>query len=416
MEQTPTRRGILAGTAALLAAPAVHAQAPARPRAPFWPGGARLAIGVCMMFEADGGQPAMWQPGPPGTPQAGQRFPNLPMIQGRTYGAKEGIPRLLDLFDRTGLRVSSFMIGESIQRHPDLARESIDEVPDGSIVVFSAHGVSPAIRAQARAKRLTAIDATCPLVTKVHAEAIRYARKGYQIFLVGHADHQEVVGTRGEAPDAIQVVECPEDIPSLVVHDPAKLAYLTQTTLSLDDAKKVIDALKKAFPLIKDPPSEDICYATTNRQTAVRAIAPSVDLVLVVGSRNSSNSVRLTEISENRGTPAKLIDDTSELRDEWFTNVKSVLVTAGASAPEDLVKDLVLHLVEKYHAEIEQHDVYREEVEFGLPGTLKELMRDRGIDPAGRRIRMDLRADFEEWLHSRGVPMKVVDLTVGATN
>jgi 4-hydroxy-3-methylbut-2-enyl diphosphate reductase len=293
--------------------------------------------------------------------------------------------------------------------------ESIDDVPEGSIVVFSAHGVSPAIREQARLKRLTMIDATCPLVTKVHAEAIRYARKGYQIFLVGHANHQEVVGTCGEAPDAIQVVQSPEDIPHLVVRDPNKLAYLTQTTLSLDDANAIIDALKRAFPQIKDPPSEDICYATTNRQTAVRAIATSVDLVLVVGSRNSSNSVRLTEISQNRGTPARLIDDKSELDPSWFEGVESVLVTAGASAPEDLVKDLVLELVTRFGAEIEQHDVYREEVEFGLPGTLKELMRRRGIDPAGRRIRMDLRADFEEWLHSRNIPMKIVDLTVGAT-
>lgn len=294
--------------------------------------------------------------------------------------------------------------------------ESIEEVPDGTIVVFSAHGVSPAIRAEAARRNLTAIDATCPLVTKVHAEAIRYARKGYQILLVGHADHQEVIGTRGEAPDAIQVVQSPEDIPNLVVKDPAKLAYLTQTTLSLDDAKRIIDALKQAFPQIKDPPSEDICYATTNRQTAVRAIAPDVDLVLVVGSRNSSNSVRLTEIAENRGTRAKLIDDASELEEAWFDGVERVLVTAGASAPEDLVKELVLHLLERFGGEIEQHDIYREEVEFGLPGTLKQLMRSHGIDPAGRRIRMDLRADFEEWLHSRGVPMKVVDLTVGATN
>ncbi len=294
--------------------------------------------------------------------------------------------------------------------------ESIDEVPEGAIVVFSAHGVSPAIREEARRKSLTAIDATCPLVTKVHAEAIRYARKGYQILLIGHAHHQEVVGTCGEAPDAIQVVESPADIPKLTIKDPSKLAYLTQTTLSLDDARRIIDALKVAFPQIKDPPSEDICYATTNRQTAVRAIAPSVDLVLVVGSRNSSNSVRLTEIAENRGTKARLIDDTSELKPEWFEGVERVLVTAGASAPEDLVKDLVLHLVERHGAEIEQHDVYREEVEFGLPGTLKEVMRNRGIDPAGRRIRMDLRADFEDWLRTRGVPMKVVDLTIGATN
>jgi len=293
--------------------------------------------------------------------------------------------------------------------------EEISEVPDGSIVVFSAHGVSPEIRAEARARSLVAIDATCPLVTKVHAEAIRYARKGFQILLIGHVNHQEVIGTRGEAPEAIQVVERVEDIPKLLIHDPEKLVYLTQTTLSLDDASAIITALKERFPNIKEPPGGDICYATTNRQHAVKAIAPQVDLVLVVGSRNSSNSVRLTEIAENRGTPARLIDDRTELRAEWFEGVRTVLVTAGASAPEDLVKDLVLELVERFGAEIEQHDVHREEVEFGLPGTLKGLMRARGIDPEGRRIRMDIRADFEEWLKSRGVPMRTVDLTVGAT-
>lgn len=293
--------------------------------------------------------------------------------------------------------------------------DDIDEVPEGAIAVFSAHGVSPALRELARARRLTTIDATCPLVTKVHAEAIRYARKGYQILLVGHADHQEVVGTRGEAPGAIQVVECPEDIPSLVVKDPEKLVYLTQTTLSTDDAGVIIAALKRAFPSIKEPPSEDICYATTNRQMAVRAIAPDSDLVVVVGSKNSSNSQRLTEIAENVGTKAVLVDDRSELRPEWFDGVETVLVTAGASAPEDLVRDIILYLMDTYGGEVEQRDIYHEKVEFGLPGTLKDMMRSRGIDPTGRRISMDIGAKTTEWLEERGIAHRTVDLTVGAT-
>jgi 4-hydroxy-3-methylbut-2-enyl diphosphate reductase len=294
--------------------------------------------------------------------------------------------------------------------------DDLDEVPEGSIAVFSAHGVSPALREQAKRRNLTAIDATCPLVTKVHAEAIRYAKKGYQILLVGHAYHQEVIGTRGEAPDAIQVVECPEDIPSLVIKDPEKLVYLTQTTLSTDDAGVIIKALKQAFPAMKEPPSEDICYATTNRQMAVRAIAPECDLVVVVGSKNSSNSQRLTEISENVGTKAVLVDHESELRSEWFEGVEAVLITAGASAPEDLVRDIILRLMDTYGVEVEQRDIYHETVEFGLPGTLKEVMRARGIDPTGRRIRMDIGAKTTEWLGERGIAHRTVDLTVGATS
>jgi 4-hydroxy-3-methylbut-2-enyl diphosphate reductase len=293
--------------------------------------------------------------------------------------------------------------------------DDIDEVPDGSIVVFSAHGVSPAIRQRAEERGLTAIDATCPLVTKVHAEAIRYARKGYQILLIGHADHQEVIGTRGEAPDAIQVVESPADIPNLTIHDPGKLVYLTQTTLSMDDANIIINALKEAFPRLKEPPSEDICYATTNRQTAVRAIAPACDLVLVVGSRNSSNSRRLTEIAEASGTPAQLIDDNSELQEQWFEGVETVLVTAGASAPEHLVKELILELIERFGGEVEQRDIHHETIEFGLPGTLKQFMRSRGIDPKGRRIHMDAAADIDEWLSALQIPHRTIDLTVGAT-
>ncbi|MEE8460239.1 MAG: 4-hydroxy-3-methylbut-2-enyl diphosphate reductase, partial [Phycisphaerales bacterium] len=235
--------------------------------------------------------------------------------------------------------------------------DALDDVPIGSIVVFSAHGVSPALRRQAVERNLTAIDATCPLVTKVHNEAIRYAEKGYQILLVGHADHQEIVGTRGEAPDAIQVVSSAKDIPHLQIDDPDKLVYLTQTTLSMDDASRIIDALREVFPTIKNPPSDDICYATTNRQKAVHAIASECDLVLVVGSKNSSNSVRLTEIAEASGTSAYLIDDKSELDSHWFDGIDRVLITAGASAPEDLLREIVLHLIDQYGGEVEQRDI-----------------------------------------------------------
>ncbi len=294
--------------------------------------------------------------------------------------------------------------------------DDLQDVPAGSICVFSAHGVSPALRKEAADRSLTAIDATCPLVTKVHAEAVRYARKGYQILLIGHADHQEVIGTRGEAPEAMQVVESAEDIPKLHVIDPQKLVYLTQTTLSMDDAEVIIQALKKAFPEIKSPPSDDICYATTNRQHAVRAIAPDCDLVLVVGSITSSNSLRLTEISEGLGTRAILIDDKSELKQEWFKGVDRVLITAGASAPEHLVKDLILHMIDEYGGEVEQRDVSQEAVEFGLPGTLKHFMRSRGIDPSGRRIQMDKTASIDSFLDGHGISHRRVDLTVSATD
>jgi 4-hydroxy-3-methylbut-2-en-1-yl diphosphate reductase len=267
--------------------------------------------------------------------------------------------------------------------------DDLHEVPAGEIVVFSAHGVSPEIRKLAADRRLTAIDATCPLVTKVHSEAIRYARQGYQILLVGHVDHQEVIGTRGEAPEAIQVVESPDDIPHLSIRDPARLVYLTQTTLSTDDAKVIIDALKAAFPAIKEPPSSDICYATTNRQHAVRQLAPECDVVLVVGSKNSSNSVRLTEIARNVGTRAHLLDDVSELDSSWFpTGREAVLLTAGASAPEDLVAEICRELVRRYSAALEARDVFEEDVEFALPAALKRAMREQGVEPPAGGIRV----------------------------
>lgn len=286
--------------------------------------------------------------------------------------------------------------------------EDVEEAPEGSIIVFSAHGVSPEVRRVAASRNLRTVDATCPLVTKVHMEAIRYAKQGHQILLVGHQDHQEVIGTRGEAPDSIQVVERPSDIPGLRIEDPDKLVYLTQTTLSTDDAGVIISALKEAFPNIKAPPSSDICYATTNRQAAVRQIAPECDLVLVVGSRNSSNSLRLTEIARNGGTDAHLIDDVTELDESWFTPDMTVLVTAGASAPEDLVAQLCKRLLDRYGGRIEVRDIFNEDQEFGLPASLKRMMRDRGVDPEGRRISVT-RPDITPELYG------AAPLTIGAT-
>jgi 4-hydroxy-3-methylbut-2-enyl diphosphate reductase len=296
--------------------------------------------------------------------------------------------------------------------------ESIGDVPEGAILVFSAHGVSPAVRERAKKRGLIAIDATCPLVTKVHAEAIRYAARGWQILLIGHEDHQEIIGTRGEVPDAIQIVDSVEAIDTLQIDDPDTLIYLTQTTLSMDDASVIIQALRNAFPNIHEPPSDDICYATTNRQLAVRQLAPQCDLVIVVGSRNSSNSKRLRELAEASGTPAVLVDDRSELTPELISGSKRVLVTAGASAPEDLVQQLILYLIESSgdDVEVEQYDVFHEDIEFGLPGTLKTFMRERGIDPAGRRITMDNITATAKFLTSKHIPHRVVDLTVGASS
>lgn len=286
--------------------------------------------------------------------------------------------------------------------------EEVAAVPDGSFIVFSAHGIPPTVRQEAAAKGLRAIDATCPLVTKVHMEAIRYAKRGYQILLVGHEDHQEIIGTRGEAPEATQIVESPADIPGLTINDPSKLVYLTQTTLSTDDAGVIIAALKEAFPEIHQPPTEDICYATTNRQEAVRQLAPSCDLTIVVGSQTSSNSKRLTEISAHVGTPGILIDDVGELDRSILEGVNRVLVTAGASVPEDLVQGLCRTLVEEYGATIELGEVVDESMEFNLPKSLQSEMRSRGVDAADRRVAFG-KPNFSAELYG------AVPLTVSAT-
>ncbi|NNM88624.1 MAG: 4-hydroxy-3-methylbut-2-enyl diphosphate reductase [Phycisphaerae bacterium] len=250
---------------------------------------------------------------------------------------------------------------------------SIDEVPEGSTVVYSAHGVSPDVRKKSDERRLIQVDATCPLVTKVHNEAIRYARQKFTIVLIGHADHDEVVGTLGEAPDSIRIVESVDDVRHLVIPSDHRIAYLTQTTLSLDDASAIIAALRNKFPRIQNPPKEDICYATTNRQTAVQTLASECDLVLVVGSQNSSNSKRLVEMAENRGTRAHLVDDCSHIDHAWFEGITTVLITAGASAPEDLVQEIITMLQKRYGASVESRHVTNEDMHFELPLSLRKL-------------------------------------------
>jgi 4-hydroxy-3-methylbut-2-en-1-yl diphosphate reductase len=252
--------------------------------------------------------------------------------------------------------------------------ESLDEVPEGSPLLYSAHGVSPQIRDQAHRRRLVAIDATCPLVIKVHLEAIRYAREGYAIILIGHEGHDEVIGTMGEAPNQIILVETAEDVESLNVANPSKVAYLTQTTLSVDDANVVIAALRNKFPQIANPPKDDICYATQNRQEAVRELAVQADLVLVLGSQNSSNSRRLAEIANGLDRPAFLIDGVSEIRDEWFDGVETVLITAGASAPEEVVQECIDYLERNFSATIREETIREESVHFPLPRSLRLLI------------------------------------------
>ncbi len=251
--------------------------------------------------------------------------------------------------------------------------DDISEVPSGGTVLFSAHGVSPVIRQHTQERGLRAIDATCPLVTKVHNEAVRFAREGYTIVLVGHEGHDEVIGTMGEAPNNMVLVEDAEDVAKLTLPLDARLAFLTQTTLSVDEAKVVIDALRAKYPHIVGPHKDDICYATQNRQEAVRDLVPEVDLVLVLGSQNSSNSQRLAELARSTGKQAYLIDRASELREEWFKASDTVLVTAGASAPEDHVQDCIDYLREKYGAEIESRIVREEHVSFPLPRELRVL-------------------------------------------
>jgi 4-hydroxy-3-methylbut-2-en-1-yl diphosphate reductase len=256
--------------------------------------------------------------------------------------------------------------------------DELDEVPDDATVIFSAHGISPAVRSEAQRRGLRVIDATCPLVTKVHLEAVRYAREGYSIILVGHADHDEVVGTMGEAPDRMFLIAHPEDVDKLDVPDPEKVAYLTQTTLSVDDTRDCIEALRRRFPKIVGPTKNDICYATQNRQAAVKTVASEVDVLLVIGAANSSNANRLVEVSTVMGTPSYLINDKNDIRPEWLEGAGRVGVTAGASTPEFLVTEVVEELRRTQRSDVREVHVVEEDVRFGLPRELEDIAKAAG--------------------------------------
>jgi 4-hydroxy-3-methylbut-2-enyl diphosphate reductase len=248
------------------------------------------------------------------------------------------------------------------------------EVPEGAVCVFSAHGVAPSVRAGARERGLHTIDATCPLVTKVHREAIRFAEEGYTIVLVGHHGHEEVEGTMGEAPDRIVLVQSEQDVDELEVQDPERIAYVTQTTLAVDETSAILARLRERFPSIVGPRTDDICYATTNRQAAVKQLAASCELMLVIGSRNSSNSVRLVEVARDCGIDAHLIDNAGEVQEEWLTGKRVVGISSGASAPENLVTDLVEFFRARGVRDISEFDVVREDVRFMLPKQIREAV------------------------------------------
>jgi 4-hydroxy-3-methylbut-2-enyl diphosphate reductase len=250
--------------------------------------------------------------------------------------------------------------------------EEETEVPKGAVCVFSAHGVAPSVREGAQARGLQTIDATCPLVTKVHREAVRFAQAGYTVVLVGHDGHEEVEGTMGEAPDQIVLVQDEQDVEQLQIDDPERVAYITQTTLAVDETTAILARLRERFPKIVGPRTDDICYATTNRQAAVKQMADGCDLMLVIGSRNSSNSVRLVEVARDCGTEAHLIDRAEEVREEWLQGVRVLGISSGASAPENLVQELVQLFRERGVSDISEFHVIREDVRFMLPKQIRE--------------------------------------------
>jgi 4-hydroxy-3-methylbut-2-enyl diphosphate reductase len=253
--------------------------------------------------------------------------------------------------------------------------EELDEVPFGARAIFSAHGVAPSVRRQAKDRQLDVIDATCPLVTKVHLEAVRFARDGYSIVLIGHKDHDEVIGTLGEVPERSYLVETVEDVDRLELPDPTRVRYLTQTTLSLDETTDIVNRLKERFPFLEGPPAQDICYATENRQMAVKAVSECVDLLLVVGSQNSSNSKRLVEVGDNFGVRSYLVNDRSDVDAGWLHGIQNVGVTAGASAPEHLVQELIEFLRDFGFHEMEEIELVDEDVRFSLPAELTISIR-----------------------------------------
>jgi len=272
---------------------------------------------------------------------------------------------------------------ESLRAKGAIFVDELSEVPDDATVIFSAHGISPAVRDDAERRGLRVIDATCPLVTKVHLEAVRYAREGYSIVLIGHEDHDEVIGTLGEAPDRIVVIDSAAEVERLEVPNPDKIAYLTQTTLSVDDTRDVIDALRRKFPRIVGPSRDDICYATQNRQAAVKRLAGDVDVLLVIGAANSSNANRLVEVAKTAGTHAHLINDVNDIKPEWLAGATRVGITAGASTPEMLVTQVV-HALRARDVSVREVHVVEEDVRFAIPQELERMAQERGMALPGR--------------------------------
>jgi 4-hydroxy-3-methylbut-2-enyl diphosphate reductase len=305
----------------------------------------------------------------------------MKVILVRPRGFCAGVVRAIDIVDIALKKfphpvyvrkeiVHNRAVVESFKKQGVIFIDSLQEAPEGSVVIFSAHGVSPAVREEAKARKVHVIDATCPLVTKVHLEVHKYVRDGYSIILIGHKEHDEVVGTTGEAPDKIQVVGSVGEVDKLTVPDPKKVVCLTQTTLSVDETRDIAEAIRKRFPQMAAPTKDDICYATQNRQDAVKElIKRGMDLLLVVGSRNSSNSIRLCEVARANGIASHLIDNASEIQPEWLTNVEKVGLTAGASAPDYLVEEVV-HYLQGRGATMEELEVVKEEVSFALPREL----------------------------------------------
>ncbi len=290
--------------------------------------------------------------------------------------AVQTVERALELYGapvyvRKEIVHNKHVVEQLRERGAIFVEELDDSVPEGAMTVFSAHGVSPMVHAEAERRGLRTIDATCPLVTKVHREAVKFAGDGYTIVLIGHAGHEEVEGTMGEAPQHILLVETEVDVDRLEVADPDKVAYISQTTLSVDETTAIINRLREKFPQITGPRTDDICYATTNRQAAVKQMAPLCDLVLVIGSRNSSNSNRLVEVAREHGARSHLIDNESQVRDEWLEGVETVGITSGASAPEELVRRLVDFFVAQGVEDVSEFEVVQEDVRFMLPKTIR---------------------------------------------
>jgi 4-hydroxy-3-methylbut-2-enyl diphosphate reductase len=293
--------------------------------------------------------------------------------------AVQTVERALELYGapvyvRKEIVHNKHVVEQLRERGAVFVEELADEIPEGAITVFSAHGVSPAVHADAEQRALRTIDATCPLVTKVHREAVKFAGDGYTIVLIGHAGHEEVEGTMGEAPEHIVLVETVEDVDALEVEDPEKLAYISQTTLSVDETRAVIARLRERFPAITGPRTDDICYATTNRQAAVKQMAPHCDLVLVIGSRNSSNSNRLVEVAREHGADSYLIDNEGQIEEAWLEGKRVVGITSGASAPEELVQGLVDFFRARGTEVVEEFQVVQEDVRFMLPKTIRQAV------------------------------------------